>query len=141
MENKPNSKLVTRVLLVVTVVALCLAGYFFNQVRILKQDPQVLAQQEVSELTAKVGKLVVLPEGETPTVATVSDPEALKDQAFFAKAVKGDKVLIYAQAKKAILYSVELNKVIDVAPLNIGTQKAVVPPASKADTTTEKKTQ
>ncbi len=143
MENTSNSKLVTRVLVIIAVVALVLAGYFYSQVRSLKQDPQVLAQQEVADLMLKVGKLVVLPEGETPTVATVSDPEALKDQAFFAKAVKGDKVLIFAQAKKAILYSVEMNKIIDVAPLNIGNAKGVTPPAPKAETstTTENKNQ
>lgn len=123
----------------VAIIAIVAAGYLFNQVRILKKNPQAVAQKEVADLTAKVGKLVVLPAGETPTVATVSDPEALKDQAFFASAQKGDKVLIFAQAKKAILYSVTLNKIIEVAPLNIGTSKGVTPP--KADTTTEKKTQ
>jgi hypothetical protein len=99
----------------------------------LKQNPQAVAQKETEALVAKVGKLVVLPAGETPTIATVSDPEALKDQAFFASAVKGDKVLIYTTAKKAILYSVSMNKIIEVAPLNIGNQKGVTPPAK--DTT------
>jgi hypothetical protein len=133
MENMSKQKLMTVVLPLVTIVALALAGYFYSQIRSLKQDPQAVAQKEVAEMVAKIGKLMVLPVGETPTLATVSDPEALKDQAFFAGAEKGDKVLIYAGAKKAILYSVTLNKVIDVAPLNIGTQKAVTPP------TTEKK--
>ena len=120
---------------IVAIVAVVLAGYFYSQVRTLKQNPQAIAQKEVEALVAKVGKLVVLPADEVPTVATVSDPEALKDQAFFAKAEKGDKVLIYAEAKKAVLYSVVMNKIIDVAPLNIGTSKAVTPP--KPTTTTE----
>jgi len=136
MENNMLKQRLVRVVLpVVAVIAVILAFYFYSQVRALKQDPQIAAQKEVAQLVEKVGKLVVLPANETPTVATVSDPEALKDQAFFASAEKGDKVLIYAEAKKAILYSVTLNKIIDVAPLNIGTQKAVTPP------TTEKKTQ
>ena len=133
MENTLKSKILTRFLLVLLVVALGLAGYFYSQVRSLKQDPQVVAQQEVADLMLKVGKLVVLPEGELPTVATVSDPEALKDQPFFSKAQMGDKVLIFAEAKKAVLYSVTLNKVIDVAPLNIGSTKAVTPPASQTE--------
>ena len=126
-----KQRLMTVVVPIVAVVALALAGYFYSQIRTLKQDPQILAQKEVAELVAKVGKLVVLPADETPTVATVSDPEALKDQAFFASAQKGDKVLIYAEAKKAILYSVVMNKIIDVAPLNIGNQKAVTPPVTE----------
>ena len=116
---------------VIAVVAIIAAGYLYSQVRVLKQNPQAVAQKEVADLVAKVGRLVVLPEGESPTVATVSDPEALKDQAFFAKAVQGDKVLIYAQAKKAVLYSVSLTKVIDVAPLNIGYTKALTPPKAE----------
>ncbi len=110
----------------VALAALVVAGYFYNQVRVLKQDPQAVAKQEAASLVSKVGKLVVLPEEEVPTVATVSDPEALKDQPFFSKAQAGDKVLIYAEAKRAILYSVTLNKVIDVAPLNIGETDGVM---------------
>ncbi len=113
----------------VALAALVVAGYFYNQVRVLKQDPQAVAKQEAASLVSKVGKLVVLPEEEVPTVATVSDPEALKDQPFFSKAQAGDKVLIYAEAKRAILYSVTLNKVIDVAPLNIGETDGVTPPS------------
>ena len=134
MENNVSKISLRKMLLpIIAILALLLAGYFYWQVRTLKQNPQISAQKEASDLVAKVSKLVLLPEGETPTIATVSDPEALKDQPFFAKAQKGDKVLIYAQAKKAFLYSVSLNKIIDVAPLNIGNQKAVTPPA-KEDT-------
>ena len=63
---------------------------------------------------------MVLPKDETPTLATVSDPEKLKDQRFFVNAVKGDKVLVYSLAKKAILYSPSLDKIIEVAPVNVG---------------------
>ena len=131
--GKLNTKLMMRILAIVAIVAIVLAGYLYSEVRTLKKNPQATAQEEANDLVWKVSKLVVLPEGETPTVATVADPEALKDQAFFAKAQKGDKVLIYAQAKKAILYSVSLNRVVDVAPLNINSQAPVTPP--KADET------
>ncbi len=117
MENKT---VVNRVLVLVAVVAIACAGFFYYQWHLLKQDPQAVAQQETASLVAKVGRLVVLPAEETPTVATVSDVEALKDQPFFASAQVGDKVLIYTTAKKAILYSVTLNKILEVAPLNIG---------------------
>jgi hypothetical protein len=101
-------------------VVVALAGYFYYQLSTVRQNSELISEQEVSDLVTKVSALIVLPVGETPTIATVSDPEALKDQPFFAQAQKGDKVLIYAQAKKAILYSVSLNKILDVAPLNIG---------------------
>ncbi len=102
------------------IVAVIFASYFYLQLYRLQQDPQAIAQKEVEELVSKVEKLMVLPEGEVPTVATVSDPAALKDQLFFANSKKGDKVLIYTTSKKAILYSVDLNKIVEVAPLSIG---------------------
>ncbi len=129
MENAQLEKKLFKIVIpVVALVAIVVAGYFYNQNRLLKQSPQAIAQKEVADLMAKVSKLIVLPAGETPTVATVSDPEALKDQPFFASAQKGDKVLIFTTAKKAILYSVTLNRVIDIAPLNIGNAKSVTPP-------------
>ena len=114
-----KQKVIDRVVLLVAVVAVASSAYFYYQWNLLKQNPQAVAQAEVSSLVAKVSKLVALPE-ETPTIATVADVEALKSQPFFAKAVKGDKVLIYPTAKKAYLYSVEMNKLLEVAPLNIG---------------------
>jgi hypothetical protein len=105
---------------VVMLAAIAAAGFFYYQNTQLKQTPQLALQEETADLVEKVSKLVVLPEGETPTIATVSDPEALKDQIFFAQAEKGDKVLIYTNAKKAVLFSVVRNKILNVAPLNIG---------------------
>lgn len=128
--SKLNAKTLLIGAAIVTILAIASAGYFYSEVRKLKQDPQLTAQEEATELVWKVSKLLLLPEGETPTVATVADPEALKDQAFFAKAQKGDKVLIYPQAKKAVLYSVSMNKVIDVAPLNINQSAPVTPPSA-----------
>ncbi len=73
------------------------------------------------ELLVAVGKLMVLPDNEEPTIATVADLEKLKDQPFFVNAKLGDKVLIFATAKKAVLYRPDENKIIELAPLNIGT--------------------
>lgn len=84
--------------------------------------PEAQANRELQEVISKVGRLIVLPEGETPTLATVEDPSKLAGQPFFANAEKGDHVLIYPAAKKAILYSESLRKIIEVAPLNIGQQ-------------------
>ncbi len=96
------------------------AYYFYQQYLTVKADPQRVAQDEVAALVARVGRLIVLPEGEMPTVATVNDPEKLKDQPFFANAKAGFKVLIYTNAKKAILYDPVGDKIVEVAPVNIG---------------------
>lgn len=77
------------------------------------------SEQEVSQLVTAVGKLIELPSGETPTVATVADKTRLTDQPFFANSQNGDKVLIYATARKAILYRPSTGKIIEIAPVNI----------------------
>ena len=103
-------------------------------------NPSAKAQAEVESLVEKVGRLVVLPTDETPTVATVSDPEVLKEQTFFADAKKGDKVLIYSNARKAILYDHVQNKVITIAPLTLGEDKKskpVLQPSPLSDTKKE----
>ncbi len=98
------------------------AAYLYKQVRTLQADPQKQAQADAEALIGKVSALIVLPSEEKPTIATVSDTEKLKDQPFFANAKSGDKVLIYTQAKKAVLYNPESNKIVEVAPVNIGAQ-------------------
>lgn len=86
-------------------------------------DPQEQARKEAESIVAAVSKLMVLPD-EEPIIATVADPSQLADQPFFQRAEKGDKVLIYNNAKKAILYRPGQNLVIDVAPLSVATPAA-----------------
>ena len=133
-----NQKVAGGVLAILAVVAIGAAVYFYSQLSQLRADPQKIAQEEVKSLVVKVGKLIVLPEGEEPTVATVTDPELLKDQPFFANAKTGDKVLIYTNARKAVLYNPEENKIIEVAPVSIGAAAApapaVTPPAEQPPT-------
>lgn len=80
--------------------------------------------QSDADLIAAVGKLIILPTDETPTIATVTDLSKLKDQPFFAQAQVGDKVLIYPKAQKAILYRPSEDKIIELAPLNLGSSQS-----------------
>lgn len=121
MHAKSPKKFLPLLLLgAVTALSIGVSVYLFVQVRQLKQNPQAQAAQEADALVTKVGMLMVLPTDEKPTIATVADPSKLRDQAFFLHAVAGDKVLIYTSAKKAILYSPSENKIVEVAPINLG---------------------
>lgn len=124
----PSKKILIPIAAILIIAAASTPSYYFyNQYQKsqeLLKNPTEAAKEEVRALVAKVGQLLELPQGEEPTVATVSDKEKLKDQAFFARAENGDKVLIYTNAKKAILYRPSTNKVIDVAPINIGSPSA-----------------
>ncbi len=76
------------------------------------------AQNEINQLVSSVSKLVVLPTDETPTIATVTDTNALKGQPFFENAKVGDKILIYIKAQKAILFDPSEDKVVEIAPID-----------------------
>lgn len=85
----------------------------------IKSNSNEKDKKEAMAIVEQVGKLVILPEGEEPTVATVTDPAKLADQPFFENSEAGDKVLIYTTAQRAILYRPSNNKVIEIAPLNL----------------------
>jgi uncharacterized protein YneF (UPF0154 family) len=126
------------VLLTVAILLLLAGGaggtyYFYDKYQTsqnILDNPDIAAQEEVRLLTEKLGKLIVLPEDEEPTVATVLDKASLQDQPFFQKAENGDRVVIYTKAAQAILYRPSENKIIGVAPITI-TQPESPPPASR----------
>ena len=132
-EEKPKKKgKLSKGLFIFLIVAFILAGiagaslykYFEAQKQIAKlstlDGQQKLAQQEVDELLAKVKKHMVLPDKEKPTVATVTDVNALKkNQPFFVNAHNGDKVIVYVQARKAIIYSPERDLIVNVGTVAV----------------------
>jgi hypothetical protein len=89
-----------------------------NQLEQAKNAPSSGSQSQ--QLENKVSLLVDLPQGETPTIATVNDASKLKNQAFFANAKDGDKVLIYSKAGKAVLYRPSTNRIIEYSTVNLG---------------------
>jgi len=125
-------KLIIPILVVLLLGSVAASVYLYRQTMLLKEDPEALAEEEVAQLVAKVGELIVLPSDELPTIATVAEPEKLKDQAFFANAKTGDRVLLYTNAKKAILYDPVAHKIVEVAPINIGASDAATPEPSVA---------
>lgn len=101
--------------------------YFYNKYRIVQnalENPTAFAKEEAKQLKEKVGKLIELPLDEEPTIASVTDADRLREQPFFANSQNGDRVLIFTQARKAILYRPSMNKIIEVAPVNIGNNQA-----------------
>ena len=91
-------------------------AYYYNQYKKIRNNPQMVSQEETEFIVSRVSNLMELPD-ENPSLATVQDVEKLKEQKFFEKAQNGDKLLIYSQAMKAILYRPETDKIIEVAPL------------------------
>ncbi len=72
---------------------------------------------ELHAIVDDVEDLMLLPDDETPTLATVSDMHALEGQEFFKNAQEGDKVLMYLRSRRAIIYRPSIDKIIEVGPI------------------------
>lgn len=119
-------KLFFPIVAIIAILAIVAGIYFFNQyqkAQKLLDNSQQLSTEEAGKVIDSVGKLIELPAGK-PTLATVSDINKLKTQPFFARAQNGDKVLIYADAKKAIIWRPSTNKIIEVSNVNLGSAPA-----------------
>jgi len=88
-------------------------GWKYQHSQWLLKNPTAAAEEEAKHLLRRVGRLVVLPEGEAPTIATISDASKLSSQQFFARSKTGDKVLVYTQSGRAILYRPDIDRVIE----------------------------
>ncbi|MBI3261449.1 hypothetical protein HYZ64_03720 [Candidatus Berkelbacteria bacterium] len=124
--SKGRSKILTLLFLLLLAAAIGGAAFFYQsyqqtkrELDQLKQNPNKAAGEEAKKLVEEVGKRIVLPDDEQPTIATVLDKAKLKDQTFFARAENGDKILIYPNAKKAFLYRESTNKIIEVGTINL----------------------
>lgn len=112
---------VTIVLVVLLVLAIGSAGYFYYQYR---NTTSVKEAKEIEDLLEEISQSFLLPENETPTLATVTDKEKLVGQPFFQKAENGDKVLIFTQSGRALLYRPNGKKIVDVTTINVNPQTA-----------------
>lgn len=123
-----TSKIFWLALVVIIFILAALPSYYFysqyKKTQALLQNPTQAATLESQKLIDEIGTLIELPRDQNPTIATVSDITKLSEQPFFANAKNGDKVLIYTQAKKAILYRPSENKIIEVAPVNLGSSSS-----------------
>jgi len=125
-KKRVSKKLLIYLLLSLSIILLGTTGYFYYQYQKLFKSPvgtQVAAQEEAKKLAGVIGKLMLLPKNETPTVATITDIGKLKDQAFFKDAANGNKVLIYTNSKLAIIYDPRTNLIVNVGPINFSQQE------------------
>lgn len=111
--SMPTSKIAW--LLVLVLAAACV--FMYTQYRTAQDKIESVRtgqSAQSKDVIKNVSKLVILPANETPTVATVTDIQKLKGQAFFADAKNGDKVLVYNQQRKAILYRPSTNQIVNI---------------------------
>jgi hypothetical protein len=80
---------------------------------------------------------MVVPDEESPIIATVSDKDQLQGQPFFENAENGDQVVIFPSSMRAVLYRPSTRQVVDVAPLSPAAQQpAPMETSSEVETET-----
>lgn len=122
--DRKKPKYIWKTVTIIIILIIAVAGIvgtvlFYDKYQQIKKDPTTITKQETVSLVKEINKLMVLPTGEDPTVATVTDKTKLTDQTFFKDTQNGDKLLAYTVAKKAILYRPSTQKIINIAPFNI----------------------
>lgn len=80
-------------------------------------DPEA----ELASVVGAVGKLLVLPQDEKPRLLTLTDTElsAVSGQTFFKNALAGDKLLIYQNNSKAVIWRPETGRIIEASIINL----------------------
>ncbi len=115
LSSKNQPKLIISVLATLLVLALAGLGYFYYHY-VAGADAPVKTEDEL--ITEAVGSRILIPD-EKPSIATVTDKTKLADQPFFKKAENGDKILIFTNAGKAVLYRPKIKKVIDTTVISL----------------------
>jgi hypothetical protein len=108
-----KNKLIGILFLIIILLIISFSLYFYYKQNTIEYGFNNQIQKENIELFAKISRLYLVPD-EEPTIATVSNPELLKDQSFFTLSEKGDKVFIFIKAGRAVLYRPSIDKIIEI---------------------------
>lgn len=118
-------KIASTLFILLALFSIGFGGYAYwqwQQTQELLKDPAKREQEEFKSTVAKIGSLIKLPTDETPTLATVSEADRLKNMTFFKDAQNGDKVLMYIKNRKAYLYRPADEILVEVATINVSDQ-------------------
>jgi hypothetical protein len=77
-------------------------------------------QKSPNQVESLVGKHIVLPTGETPTLATITGHDKLDHSSIlYTKGKDGDRVLIYVQAGFVYIYRPSIDRIVAVGPVSV----------------------
>lgn len=107
-----KSKLLISLVLIIVIGSLV-------AVLLLRGNKNLTDRQQMEQIRSAVSKHIILPVGEDPTLATVTDKNNLKDEFLKKNAATGDKVLVYYKALKVFIYRPEVDKLVATGPLTI----------------------
>ena len=102
-------------------LGLCAVGaYQFGRASVYRHHPGLAETDQAAAILANVGRIIQLPVGEAPSIATIKDAAAARTlQPFLEPAQAGDVLIVYPGAQIALLYRPANNKLIAVGPVTI----------------------
>lgn len=77
-------------------------------------DPAAAVAQESEDTVSEVSEVMVLPVGEQPIPALVKDEAKFADNPVFEGVKNGDKLLIYQEKRKVIIYRPSTKQIVNV---------------------------
>lgn len=116
-----------------SITSLTLYGYNQDLKKNQVKTTETPAQKEYKRIKEKVSKLMQIPEKEKFFLGTYESKTKLKENPFFKDAKDNDKYLIFSETGKAIIYRESENKLINVGPIAIATEKKTDKPAQTTD--------
>lgn len=125
-------KLSTVIICVLLVIVAGGGFYFYTKYDQTKQEVEKLStvqgQQELSktqtqQLLEEMRSRIVLPDGEDPVIATITDINQLKNNEFYKDAKNDDRVIVYANAKKAYIYRPSTKTIVNVGAFQLESNK------------------
>ncbi len=125
MEEKPTQtkifKIIIALLAVILIVCVVSLGFLWRKLGILEAEAPLSPEAELAQVIAEVGNSLALPGDEQPKLLTLSDEEliAVKGEPFFANALPGDKLLIYQNNSKAVIWRPSSRKIIEASIINL----------------------
>lgn len=99
--TRPRNKLI----LVILFIAV---GLLFNRY-VIKGSSE---NKDLSLAKTKVGKLMLLPTNEEPTLAEVTDNKTIKDAVLAKSSKNGDQILFYTKSRLVVVYRPSINKIV-----------------------------
>jgi hypothetical protein len=105
------------VLSLLLLLAISTSGFLYWQYhRAVQNKPD----KEIESIVSKLAPTISLP-AEKPALSTIVDTSKLSNPVLKARSQNGDKLLVYAQAKRLILFRPSTGKVIDMLTIQDNT--------------------
>lgn len=136
--NSKTGIFVIYTLIVITATVFVTLSYKGSNTQIINSDvDQRLSPEKVEEVLAGLSNNIILPEGEEPVLAVITDVDALvQTQPFYSGSQNGDYLIIYPELARAIIYSLEKDIVINVGPVEFNSDPAAETEAGAENTQT-----